>query len=412
MRRKKEIMRGILSKRILLFSLISTLLINVYADSPKKYSFELSNQRRRVDVIDDTTSCLTIDISSMDNGKREFADEPVIGPDGKTIVVLTEKQVERDKTDVGLIVGNISNKSTTNSNILHNISLRNALRVNNVKWLSTDKVQILGDNDTLYTYNIDTGTTETIWGDYHCDWDTNGINRISIFNKTEWMGPLYEKFNDAHLFVNKELRASEELRYNGYWVYPERIRGWDTFEEYKQWLGDLTRYEYSRPPMQAPIIRDRGVALTENHIFARPCFVGDTAWVATFEQVFPLSNYTQVLSSQFVLLDAHEVNENPPLSSHVEVKTVTTAQNSYVPKEFSEFIDLLCTLKTKWNTETSKLELIKEESIAGVSTRSEQKIAEVPIDLSTMTFGTPVFLVTRDNLKWSTYVTGENLMEK
>jgi hypothetical protein len=401
-------MLSAIKKSAFIFGLIATLSINVYADSPGKYSFELSNQRRKVDVIDDTTSCLSIDISSMDNGEREFADEPVLGPDGKTIVVLTQKWIERGKTDIGLIIGDLEDKTTINkNNIFQGIHLFRTRQYNSMSWLSNNKIFIDGGSLKSYTYNIDTGTTETIWADQPSDWDTNGTNRVSVFNKTEWGGPLYEKFDEAHLFVNKELRASEELLYNGYWVYHERIRGWDTFEEYKQWLGDLTRYEYSRPPMQAPIIRDRGVALTENHVFSWPCFVGDTAWVATFEQIYPLANYTQVLSSQFVLLDAHEVNENPPLSSHVKVKVVTTAQNSYVPKDFSEFIDLLCTLKTKWNTETSKLELIKVESEAGVSTRSEQKIAEVPIDLSTMTFGTPVFLVTRDNLKWSTYVTGE-----
>jgi hypothetical protein len=376
------------------------------ASSTSAYTYSFSNLRKKVDIIQNESSpSVTIDVSSLDDGKVSMHSDPVFDSTRKNIALLTAKYTGGGRANIGVLIYDVDNEVSTNTqNIFPNVYVQSE---DAVKWLTKTKLAIYGGGDCMYLYNMDTGTTDTIWADSTYTWSNDGNNRVSVFNKSEWGGPLYEKFNDAHLFVNKELRASEELRYNGYWVYPERIRGWDTYEEYRQWLGDMSRYEYSRAPMQDPIIRDRGVALTENHIFARPCFVGDTAWVATFEQVFPLSNYTQVLSSKFVLLDAHEVDENPPLSTNVQVKTVVTSQNSYVPRDFSEYFDLFYTLKTKWNAETSKLELIKNESEAGIKTRSEQKIAEVPIDLSTMTFGTPVFLVTRDNLKWSTYVTGE-----
>jgi hypothetical protein len=376
------------------------------ASSTSAYTYSFSNLRKKVDISQsETSSSITIDMSSIDDGKLSMPSDPVFDSTGKKIALLTAKYTGGGNANIGVMIYDVDNEVSTNTqNIFHNVYVQSE---DSVKWLTQNKLAIYGGGDCMYLYNMDTGTTDTIWADSTYIWSTDGNNRVSVFNRSGWGGPFIKIKDYAHLFVNKELRASEELRYNGYWVYPERIRGWDTYEEYRQWLGDMTRYEYSRAPMQDPIIRDSGVALTENHIFARPCFVGDTAWVATFEQVFPLSNYTQVLSSKFVLLDAHDVHENPPLSSHVQVKTVETIQNSYVPREFAEFVDLLCTLKTQWNSETSKLELIKEESEAGIKTRSEQKIAEVPIDLSTMTFGTPVFLVTRDNLKWSTYVTGE-----
>jgi hypothetical protein len=241
-----------------------------------------------------------------------------------------------------------------------------------VKWISNDVLLTRFSRFTSIRYNINNSTSMEIGGGSTLNYDANGINYCMVVG-----ADIHDDIIIDGMVLDIEDYKPNVLRYNGYWIYPIPLNGYVTYEQECDFeKGNESTYSDL-------LIPDYG--LTNHYALSRPVFLDNTTWVGFIEQIYTNDDPSQILETNIVAVDAHNVSNRPPLQGNINVLklNINPIPNSYIDGYFAFPISV----DSSWNETTNSIEIWKYDHT--YQTRI-QKIGEVPISFNPFQFGTYV----------------------
>lgn len=278
-----------------------------------------------------------------------------ISPDNKYIVFIAYGLRRYEPDDSDIILVNLQDKSISVQELYKRISIY----IGGIGWISPTRIVVYPHTNRHGYISYDVVKKKLLYLDKDTEvvWDSHFDNYATKYGDIEWfIGGIPLKVYTIR--SKTKLKLSDAIRYNSYWIYPERIKD--------------------------SMIHDDGIAIDgERFVLSTPIFIGDTNWIGFMEQIYPIDFYDKVIESSIVVVDAHKVKTDLPLKGDVVIKRL--AIDSIVPKTESEYVDLELNLVAKWNKETKSIEIWKDQGLR--ERECKQKLIEVPINLETMEFG-------------------------
>lgn len=287
---------------------------------------------------------------------------PPLSPDGRYAAFVSMENFAHGPHDCYLLLLDTDKKNVQKLKIYEKEYYGEFV---DIKWLNNYTVIITqGATPRQIIYDINTKSCRVVNGLYTLAVDANGNNYCHVWERIR-----SGRISERETFTLKEQRG-DFIRYNGYWVYPKPIAG---FIDYKGYMN-----YYDRPSIY-PIIKDPNYNMDKHYLFSKPVFIGETNWAAFVEQVYPVGEPKKIVETNFVLIDASKVKENPPDPTKISV--FKKRQYPIVVKPELDYAFLMLNMETRWNPVTKSIELW-DRGYYGSTKKNDIKIIEATIDMN------------------------------
>jgi hypothetical protein len=329
-----------------------------------------------------------------------------ISPDGKIIPLYLE-QLQKRK-GVLLII------DRDDASIKRNV-LFSGFRFNpdNISWLSDNTILLSSDlsSGSHILFDVKTEKTKILLGEESFPkWDNNDNNYVSIYGKCSYFqGRNIPEFNGDYITTGGAV-MSEVIRYNSYCVYPKSVRSFRNKDEYYQWR----KYCHYGPNVEIPVdktkLYDSGVYDDCLHYYSRPVFISKSTWAGVYEIIFENGNTSDMIEMNAMMIDAHEVDSDPPSESKILIKK-KKIQLQLTHLTDAQWGDLIMNLEARWNDKEKRLELWKR---IGWKTdfNPPQELGYIDVNIDDMLFGSYIKVLPDSGITWSfglsTIIHGEN----